>query len=102
MQETLLEPTGKIYIPDTCSQGQQQCHVHFVLHGNGGTDFETKPGSGFNNIAALNNIIMVYPEFENGYGNVRSGDASNNTRDGIFPRVIMGMIDILKNGSCPQ
>jgi len=76
--------------------------VHFVFHGNGGEDFEANTIARYNNIAALNNIIMVYPAFEPGYGDTLTSDESNNTKDGIFPRVIMGMIDILKNGSCPE
>jgi poly(3-hydroxybutyrate) depolymerase len=96
-----MEELGKIYIPNTCSQGNQ-CHVHFVLHGNGSRDFEADRNSRYNNIAAQNNIIMVYPRFEPGFGHNLIRDESNRTRNGIFPRVIMGMIDILKNGSCLQ
>jgi len=56
----------------------------------------------YNNIAALNNIILLYPRFKPGYGNYVSGDNSNSTQDGIYPKVIMAMIDILKNGSCQE
>jgi len=53
---------GKVYVPHSCSRGQQQCHVHFVLHGNSGGDFSLRTHkTRINNIAAQNNIIVVYP-----------------------------------------
>jgi len=92
---------GKVYIPHSCSRGQQQCHVHFVLHGNGGGDYSNRP-TRINNIAAQNNIIVVYPRFEQGYGHTHGADPLNNSKDGIFPRIIAGIVDLLKNGSCSQ
>ena len=102
-----------MYIPHACRG--QQCHVHFAFHGGAGYDaagydIEQDKEKGYLKFAASNNIIVVFPSFEpaygGGYGNTENPmieDPINNTKDGIFPRVIIGMIDILKKiSSCPQ
>jgi hypothetical protein len=74
------------------------------MHGNGSADFEamSRSKTRYNNIAAQNNIIILYPRFKGGYASYLMGDSRNSTQDGIFPKVIMAMIDHLKNGSCPE
>jgi len=92
---------GKIYVPEACDDGQQ-CHVHFAFHSNGGFDFDDDDNP-YTKFAASNNIIVVFPIFEAGYGQKFVLNPTENTKDGVFPRVIMGMIDILENGgSCPE
>jgi len=102
-KEESIMTGGKIYVPHSCSrrQDRQQCHVHFALHGNPGGDISNGRHL-ISHFAAQNNIIVVYPRFERGYGNVHGSDPKNNSKDGIFPRIIAGIVDILINGSCPQ
>jgi len=63
-KEESIMTGGKIYVPHSCSrrQDRQQCHVHFALHGNGGGDISNRPHR-IKNVAAQNNIIVVFPRF---------------------------------------
>jgi len=50
---------GWIYIPKVCETSQ--CRVHVALHGRGGNGAQMG-AAGYNALAALNNIIMIYPD----------------------------------------
>ena len=53
---------GWIYTPAACQgEGSAGCRVHFVFHGCGASA-KSKGKAGYNDLAAANNIIMVYPD----------------------------------------
>merc|ERR1711874_121328 len=68
-----------------------QCRLHFVFHGCGGNpvSFAKK----YNELAALNNIIMVYPDTRCWDSSPDGIDPENYmTNYGIVPRAIKAMI----------
>jgi len=63
-----LDDNGYIYYPYTCLQnnGEKKCKIHFALHGcgdmlNGSYGWEWIKQGGYNEYAATNNLIIVYP-----------------------------------------
>lgn len=64
-----MASTGYIYVPQNC-RNNANCKLHIALHGCGmaGRDFPTY--AGYNQVADLNDIIIVYPQ-------VRSSLTSN-------------------------
>ena len=85
--------TGWVYIPNQCTDGTEECTVHFVFHrGNADPKFlgERK---GYNELGALNNIIMVYPA-SNFWDMIESqAGADANNKNGVLPSMIKRMID---------
>ena len=79
-------------MPHACKE--KQCPVHFVFHGCGG-----RPGSGYNSIGALNDIIMIYPDtmcWDN------EGDIDEeffNTKFGLVPTAMKAMMDRVTGGT---
>ena len=63
-----MASSGYAYIPDACSAGTVVCKIHVALHGclqnaqKVGTSFAT--GTGLNQWADTNNIIVLYPQIE--------------------------------------
>lgn len=49
---------GYLYVPKDCES--IMCKLHFVFHGCGGSPMSL--AKKYNELAALNNIIMVYPD----------------------------------------
>ena len=62
---TTLAETGYLYVPDSCASGQQ-CRLHVSFHGckqhagNVGEAFVS--GTGLNNYADSNNLVILYPQ----------------------------------------
>merc|ERR1712013_685890 len=83
------ENEGWIYIPNACNNGG--CKMHIGLHGCGG---RAKGMAGrYNNIGALNNIIMVFPDTKC-WNNIGSFDSNNyNKKTGIVPSALKSIID---------
>ena len=49
---------GKVYIPNACRE--KQCHMHFALHPCKWPEMYERDG--YLELAATNDIILVYPE----------------------------------------
>ena len=58
---TYWHKSGKVYVPDACYENVK-CRVHLAFHDCTGTADELAMYSEYNNFAASNNIIIVYPE----------------------------------------
>ena len=90
-EDSTLKDFGLVYVPDSCKT--KSCNVHFVFHGCGASaqPFATKMG--YNEFAATNDIIMVYPDSKCwGYSGTVTDDKAF-TRDGMMPKTIMSMVD---------
>ena len=84
---------GWIYTPTACQgDGSENCRVHFVLHGCGAWA-RNMAQSGYNDLAAANDIIMVYPDVRC-WDNEGDIDADNfDTNTGIVQSAIKAMVD---------
>ena len=51
---------GYLFVPKQCDVNAN-CRVHFVMHGCGGQP-DGMANQGYNELAVLNSIIMVYPD----------------------------------------
>ena len=96
---TYWHESGKIYIPNDCEK--EQCKVHIAFHDCGGSADEIAEYSEYNEFAASNKIIMVYPETEcwatTWHTKIISWNDTNhdeywNTKDGLYSRAIMAII----------
>ena len=88
-EETTLKDFGYVYVPHTCKT--KSCNVHFVFHGCNADSFAQKYG--YNEFAATNDIIMVYPDSPC-WGYIHSvTDDKQFTRDGMMPKTIMSMVE---------
>ena len=70
---------GYLFVPNACTTDGHNCKVHFVLHGcNGQPDGMAR--NGYNELAVLNNIIMVYPDVKcwDNSGDIDSEDYNTN------------------------
>ena len=68
------------------------CRVHFAFHGCGGNS-EDFAKTGYNDLAAANNIIMVYPDMKC-WDNEGAIDAEGfNTNTGLLPTALKAMIE---------
>ena len=90
---------GYIYVPTKCTDGTVSCKVHFVLHGCGG-----KPKAMFksyNEVAALNNIIMIYPDTRcwDSHAKVGIDPANFMKKTGILPSAFKAMIERVTGGT---
>jgi len=95
-----MKDFGKIYIPNSCLEAEAECHVHFAFHGERDWHLENRKTQ-YNHFAAKNNIIMVYPKTYAAWDNDGDIDEDNYmTRDGLYPKIIMGMLERLGEG-CP-
>ena len=90
---------GKVYIPHTCEY--DTCKVHIAFHDCISSAEEIASYSEYNNFAASNNIIIVYPESECWATdwhtplitwNKTNEDSAWNTKDGLYSRAIMAII----------
>ena len=81
---------GKIYIPDACKD--KQCHVHFAMHGCWFPILEEYDG--YLELAATNDIIVVYPHSKcwNADNSVEQMEGNYLTKDGLYPKALMAMI----------
>jgi len=85
---------GNIYVPDECLT--EQCHIHFAFHGRGQNDLSTERRA-YNNLAARNKIVVVYPRSAliwNHDGRTDE-DSDHMTKDGMYPRIVMAMLNRL-------
>ena len=94
-QEFTGREQGKIYIPNQCYDGEIICKVHFSFHRNNKAPNDMAETKRFNNIGALNDIIMVYPS-------VKSWDTMNITpekdnKNSKLAQGILGMIARVTN-----
>ena len=88
--ETTLKDFGYVYVPDTCKA--KQCNVHFVFHGCRGDAFGSTH-LGYNEFAATNDMIIVYPDSECwGYSDTLADDKAF-TKEGMMPKTIMSMVE---------
>ena len=80
---------GYIYVPTQCET--KQCKLHFVLHGRGGSPSEGK--AKYNQIGALNDIIMVYPTTKSWESFSSANDPENFMKNtGVMPMAFKKMI----------
>ena len=93
-----------VYIPDTCYF--TSCRIHVALHGCGGDAFGFADYSEYNEFAANNDLIVLYPDSDcqNMLGIV--GGDKWLTKDGIYPKALQAMISRLTtpkddNINCP-
>lgn len=111
-----LAETGYLYVPKSCSEGEQ-CQVHISFHGC--NQFADAPGidntyaksAGFNRWADTNNLVILYPQTQASNLNPfnpqgcwdwwgYSGD-DYATRDGAQLKTVVGMVNYFaedKNG----
>ena len=92
--------TGWVYVPNQCTT--QTCTVHFVFHRNSVDPKFLGERKGYNELGALNNIIMVYPA-SNFWDIDPAGEGEDaSTKDGVLPSMIKGMIDRITqtSGEC--
>ena len=84
---------GWIYTPTACEgEGSVNCRVHLAFHGCGG-NAESLGKTGYNDLAAVNNIIIVYPDTAC-WDNEGDIDADGfNTNTGLIPTAIKAIID---------
>lgn len=52
---------GMIYVPNDCNDEQSNCNIHFAFHGCQKAR-KMAVGNGYNEMAAQNKIIMIYPD----------------------------------------
>ena len=65
-EESTLKDFGVIYFPNACND--KKCHIHFAFHG-AGEKVNHMGKFGYNEFAAANDIIMIYPASHSwGYG----------------------------------
>ena len=92
-----------MYVPNACSDGSEQCKLHFALHGCGGNAGSYGENTSYyNEIGALNNIIMVYPDtrcWDNAPDNGVVDSQNYNTKNGVIPRAFKSMMDHLTGGA---
>ena len=93
-----------VYIPDTCNF--TSCRLHVALHGCGGDAFGFADYSEYNEFAANNNLIVLYPDSDcqNMLGIV--GGEKWLTKDGVYPKALQAMISRLTtskedSANCP-
>ena len=104
--QSSMSATGHLYVPQACEDGKNTCRVHVVIHGCGQSD-ETigdkyYNGTGYNQVADTNNLILLYPQVNKSDANPRGcwdfwGYTDNNyySRDGIQVKAIHAMIQRL-------
>ena len=74
--------------------------MHFALHGCGAAPNGLAEYTGYNQIGALNNIIMIYPDTRCWALAPNTLDPElYNTKRGVIPSAISGMIDRVKGDS---
>lgn len=89
---------GYIYTPHYCVINQ--CNVHFVFHGCRAA-VDSVMNAGYNEFAANNNMIIVYPDAECwGYSGTLN-DSLMFTKDGMMPRAIMAMMNRVTSANLP-
>lgn len=63
--DAFLSDTGMVFVPTSCSSGGTACRVHVAFHGcKSGSDAIAESfanDAGYNEVAALNDIIVIYP-----------------------------------------
>ena len=85
--------TGWVYVPNQCTDGSEQCTVHFVFHRSSTDPKFLGERKGYNELGALNNIIMVYPASNFWDMTEAAGGVDANNKNGVLPSMIKGMID---------
>ena len=93
---------GWIYTPVGCEgRASVNCRVHFAFHGCGGNS-EDFANTGYNDLAAANNIIMVYPDTKC-WDNEGAIDAEGyNTNTGLLQTALKAMIERVTRGPRPS
>lgn len=92
LEDSTFRDNGYVYVPHDCA-GETQCNVHFAFHGCGGNAIDVALHWGYNEFAATNKIIMVYPDSECwGYSNTLD-DPLMYTHEGMMPVAITAMME---------
>ena len=97
-EESTFSDFGYAYVPKSCNV-KRQCNVHFVFHGcNGSPPLHL----GYNEFAAANDIIMVYPDSKCwGYSGTLDDDKAF-TYDGMMPTAVMKMVNRVTTPNDPD
>ena len=59
-KDTKFDDTGRVFIPKVCMT--EECRLHVAFHGCGGDSEEFAWYAGYNEFAATNKIIVLYPD----------------------------------------
>lgn len=100
----MMDPTGYLYVPQNCRNGQQ-CKLHVALHGCAmakekiGSEFAYR--AGYNQVADLNNIIILYPQVKSASFTNPNGcwdwwgytNSNYANKMGLQPQTIKKMVD---------
>ena len=64
-----MDTTGYVYVPEACKDGSKSCRLHLAFHGclQGRKYVSTAFAlhAGYNSVAEMNNIIILYPQADN-------------------------------------
>ena len=94
--ETTLGDFGYVYVPEACQT--KSCNLHFAFHGCNASVINFAYNLGYNEFAAANDIIMIYPDSSCWGGSDLEDDNSLN-RDGMLSKTIMSMVDRVTSSS---
>lgn len=91
-EESTFRDFGLIYVPFDCESADSNCNVIFVFHGCGG-NAQSMLSLGFNDYAATNKMIIVYPDSDCwGYSGTLD-DKLAYTYQGMMPTAVLGMMN---------
>ena len=95
-EETTLKEYGLVYMPDSCKD--KRCYIHVVHHGCNESVVDTANDFGFNEFAATNDVIMLYPYTVCwGYNKtLPRADDQALTMNGMMPGIVMQMVSTLQ------
>ena len=64
-----MDSTGYVYVPSACKNGSKQCRLHLAFHGClQGRKYVSSAfvlHAGYNSVAEMNDIIILYPQAQN-------------------------------------
>jgi len=93
--EAGIREHGLIYIPDACREVDANCNTHVAFHGSYGNG--RKLARHYTRFAAVNNIIMLFPQSSEAwdvFGEIDPDDFTNQLGD--YPTFVMEMVDMLE------
>ena len=82
-----------VYIPDSCYH--TTCKLHVALHGCLSDPEEFASYNFYNEFAANNDLIVLYPDSRCHNINGSVDEGTWLTKDGVYPETYMAMIDRL-------
>ena len=66
---TSMDSTGYVYVPTACQDKKKQCQLHLAFHGCvQGRKYVSSAfaaHAGYNSVAEMNDIIVLYPQAQN-------------------------------------